>query len=51
MGKMNNAVVCTNLKNAVTPTGIAMTVAPYILMVAVAGIFAILFLRRRHEEA
>ena len=51
MGKMNNAVVCTNLKNAVTPTGIAMTVAPYILMVAVAGIFAVLFLRRRHEEA
>lgn len=51
MGKANNAVVCTNLKNAVTPTGIAMTVAPYILMVAVAGIFAILFLRRRHEEA
>lgn len=51
MGKMNNAVVCTNLKNAVTPTGIAMTVAPYILMVAVAGIFAVLFLRRRHGEA
>ena len=51
MGKANNAVVCTNLKNAVTPTGIAMTVAPYILMVAVAGIFAVLFLRRRHEEA
>ena len=49
--RVNNAVVCTNLKNAVTPTGIAMTVAPYILMVAVAGIFAILFLRRRHEEA
>lgn len=41
----------TNTKKAVTPTGIAMTVAPYILMVAVAGIFAILFLRRRHEEA
>lgn len=51
MGRTDNAVVCTNLKNAVTPTGIAMTVAPYILMVAVAGIFAILFLRRRHEEA
>ena len=51
MGKTDNAVVCTNLKNAVTPTGIAMTVAPYILMVAVAGIFAVLFLRRRHEEA
>ena len=41
----------TNTKEAVTPTGIVMTVAPYILMVAVAGIFAILFLRRRHEEA
>lgn len=51
MGKGDNAVVCTNLKNAVTPTGIAMTVAPYILMVAVAGIFAVLFLRKRHEEA
>ena len=51
MDKADNVVVCTNLKNAVTPTGIAMTVAPYILMVAVAGIFAILFLRRRHEEA
>lgn len=41
----------TNTKEAVAPTGIAMTVAPYILMVAVAGIFAVLFLRRRHEEA
>ena len=51
MGTADNAVVCTNSKDAVTPTGIAMTVAPYILMVAVAGIFAILFLRRRHEEA
>ena len=40
-----------NTKNAVSPTGVAMTVAPYILMIAVAGIFAILFLRRRHEEA
>ena len=43
--------VITNTKAAVAPTGIAMTVAPYILMVSVAGIFAILFLRRRHEEA
>lgn len=43
--------IITNTKEAVTPTGIAMTVAPYILMVAVAGIFAVLFLRRRHEEA
>ncbi len=51
MGQADNAVTCTNYKAAVTPTGVAMTVAPYILMVAVAGIFAILFLRRRHEEA
>lgn len=43
--------IITNTKEAVTPTGIAMTVAPYILMVAVASIFAVLFLRRRHEEA
>lgn len=43
--------IITNTKEAVAPTGIAMTVAPYILMVAVAGIFAVLFLRRRHEEA
>ena len=43
--------IITNTKEAVAPTGIAMTVVPYILMVAVAGIFAVLFLRRRHEEA
>ena len=43
--------IITNTKEAVAPTGIAMTVAPYILMVVVAGIFAVLFLRRRHEEA
>ena len=51
MDASNEVVHYTNTKNAVTPTGIAMTVAPYILMVAVAGIFAVLFLRRRHEEA
>ena len=51
MNTKDNVVVCTNLKNAVIPTGITMIVAPYILMVAVAGIFVILFLRRRHEEA
>ena len=50
-GTENANYTITNTKEAVAPTGIAMTVAPYILMVAVAGIFAILFLRRRHEEA
>ena len=50
-GTTDASYTITNTKEAVTPTGIAMTVAPYILMVAVASIFAILFLRRRHEEA
>ena len=50
-GTTDASYTITNTKEAVAPTGIAMTVAPYILMVAVAGIFAILFLRRRHEEA
>lgn len=50
-GTADASYTITNTKEAVTPTGIAMTVAPYILMVAVASIFAVLFLRRRHEEA
>ena len=50
-GTADASYTITNTKEAVAPTGVAMTVAPYILMVAVAGIFAILFLRRRHEEA
>lgn len=39
-----------NTKNAVTPTGIVMSIAPYILLVALAGVLAVLFLRRRREE-
>lgn len=39
-----------NVKNAITPTGIVMTIAPYILLVAVAAALAVLFLRRRREE-
>lgn len=38
-----------NDKNVSTPTGVAMTVAPYILMVALAGVFAFMFLRRRNR--
>ncbi len=38
-----------NEKNAVTPTGVIMTVAPYVLIVAVAGVLAVLFLRRRRS--
>lgn len=39
-----------NNKEAATPTGIAMTVAPYIIMVAAAAGVAVLFLRRRNNE-
>lgn len=43
-------ITVTNTKNVTTPTGIALSFAPYILMVALAGVFAVLFLRRRREE-
>ena len=36
-----------NTKNATTPTGIVMDIAPYIIMVAAAGVLAFVFLRRR----
>lgn len=39
-----------NYKNVTTPTGIVMNFAPYILLVALAGVFAVLFLRKRREE-
>lgn len=45
----DKTITVTNTKNVTTPTGIAMTVAPYILMVALAGVFAFLFLRRRNR--
>lgn len=43
-------VVYTNDKTASTPTGIAMTIAPYAIMVVAAAGVAFLFLRRRHSE-
>ncbi|MDO4328657.1 MAG: FctA domain-containing protein [Lachnospiraceae bacterium] len=46
----NTDVTFTNTKDVTTPTGIALTFAPYLLMVALAGVFAVLFLRRRREE-
>lgn len=39
-----------NSRNAVSPTGIAMTFAPYALMVAFAGVFAVMFLRKKRED-
>ncbi|OUP17020.1 hypothetical protein B5F29_13765 [Lachnoclostridium sp. An196] len=44
------SVVYTNDKTASTPTGIAMTIAPYAIMVVAAAGVAFLFLRRRHSE-
>lgn len=40
----------TNTRNASTPTGIAMTFAPYAVMVAFAGVFAVMFLRKKRED-
>lgn len=40
----------TNEKQVTTPTGIVLSFAPYILLVALAGVFGVLFLRRRKEE-
>ena len=42
----------TNTKNVTSPTGIVMNYGPYMLMVALAGIMAAFFLRKRnHKEA
>ena len=43
-------VVFNNDKTVSTPTGIAMTFAPYALMVVAAGGFAALFLRKKRED-
>lgn len=50
-GKTDTAddnVVYTNNKEVTTPTGIVMNIAPYILMVAVAAVLAVVFLRKRN---
>lgn len=39
-----------NYKNNTIPTGVIMNIAPYVLMVALAGGIAFFFLRRRHAE-
>lgn len=48
-GDRSTDVVFTNHKN-VTPTGLVMTAAPYAAMVALAGVFAFFFFRRKREE-
>lgn len=49
MGKKDNSVEFTNTKNASTPGGVIMTIAPYALMVVLAGAFAVVFLTRRNR--
>lgn len=50
MGENDNAVVVTNTKNAVNPTGIILNVAPYALMVVIALAGVVVFLRKRVED-
>lgn len=45
----NITVTFTNYKEATTPTGIMTNVAPYVLMVAVAAVLAVVFLRRKNN--
>lgn len=42
-------VIVTNRANANPPTGVMMTIAPYALMVVLAGAFAVVFLSRRNR--
>ena len=44
-------VTFTNEKNADNPaTGIITTFAPYILLIAAAGVFAVLFLHKKRND-
>lgn len=49
MGKTANDVTVTNKKDFATPGGVIMTIAPYALMLVVAGAFAVVFLSRRNR--
>lgn len=49
-GDSDKAVEVENNKNATTPTGIIMSFAPYILVLALAGVFAVMFLRKKRED-
>ena len=44
------AVDITNTKNGASPTGIVMNVAPYAMMLAVAGGLGVVFVNRKKEE-
>lgn len=40
-----------NSKNAGTPTGVLMDIAPYAIMIVLAGVCVVLFLRKKNHEA
>lgn len=50
MGNTRNDVVFTNHKQVTSPTGIALFFAPYALLVVLAGVFGVLFLRKRRDD-
>ena len=45
----DKSVKVVNDKGAISPTGVIMTIAPYALMLVVAGAFAVVFLTRRNR--
>lgn len=47
---VSTTVTFTNERNAVSPTGIVMNVAPYVLLVVVAAAGCFVFLRKRRED-
>lgn len=47
MTKADNAVVVTNTKKTVSPTGIALSVTPYALLAGLASALGVLFFRRK----
>lgn len=49
-GIADKAVVVENNKATTTPTGIALSFAPYALLVVLAGVFGVLFLRKRRDD-
>ena len=50
MDATNHAVIVTNTKTAVSPTGIVANVAPYALLVVIAAAGCFVFLRKRDED-
>lgn len=46
----DTTITYTNNRQVSTPTGVVLNIAPYIAMVALAGVLAFVFLRRRHNN-